>query len=190
MEQGEFTLGELVVPRKYKKMILDETGCLKEDTYTVVGRKIPLLEIRRREMTRLQKAGVVRERDDEIYENMPDEEVKQRLQELHEHLTVHIMAEQVDTTVGRQRLKEIERTRHLRVWGDNSTVLNHGHYLMMVSTLYDEAIFYTSAEMQQNDKGLVDVQQVVERPHVYILGRCSSSEVEQVAYVPTRVAKN
>ena len=40
------------------------------------------------------------------------------------------------------------------------------------------------------DKGQenIDEQSLVEKPHVYILGRCGSSEVEQLAYINTRKA--
>ena len=44
-------------------------------------------------------------------------------------------------------LKSIERRRHLIWWGDNSTILNHGHLMMMVSSAYDKAFYYTDVEM-------------------------------------------
>lgn len=37
------------------------------------------------------------------------------------------------------------------VWGDNSTLLNHGHLLLTVSFVYDEALYLTNEEMK--DKG-------------------------------------
>ena len=40
--------------------------------------------------------------------------------------------------------------------------------------------------MEEQGKGNVDVQFLVERPHVYILARCGSSEVDQLAYINTR----
>ena len=88
----------------------------------------------------------------------------------------------------RDRLKGMERKRHLVVWGDNSTLLNHGHLLLAVSAIYDEAIYHTNEEMKAKGKENIDVQSLVERPHVYILGRCGASEVEQLAYITTRKA--
>ena len=32
----------------------------------------------------------------------------------------------------------------------------------------------------------LDVPSIIERPHLYILGRCGSKEIEQLAYVDTR----
>ena len=64
------------------------------------------------------------------------------------------------------------------VWGDNSTLLNHGHLLLTVDAVYDEAPYYTNKKMKDRSKENIDVQSLVERPHVYIQGRCGTSEVE------------
>ncbi len=74
------------------------------------------------------------------------------------------------------------------IWGDNSTLLNHGHLLLTVNSLYDQAIYFTNEEMKARGKGDIDVQAIVERPHVFILGRCGSSEVDQLAYFNTKKA--
>ena len=88
----------------------------------------------------------------------------------------------------RDKLKRMERNRHLLVWGDNSTLLNHGHLLLTVSAIYNDAIYYTNEEMKAKGKENIDVQSLVERPHIYILGRCGTSEVEQLAYIKAREA--
>lgn len=44
------------------------------------------------------------------------------------------------------RLKLIERTRHLKVWHDQSTIANHSHLIFMVSCIYDSAVYYTNEE--------------------------------------------
>ena len=72
------------------------------------------------------------------------------------------------------------------LWADNSTLLNHGYLLLTVNVVYDEALFYTVKEMEEQGKGNVDVQSLVERPHIYILARCGSSEAEQLTYIKTR----
>ncbi|XP_068673704.1 uncharacterized protein [Montipora foliosa] len=50
-EAGEYTIGELVVPKQYRKLILNSDGTLKEVLFTVSGRKIPLAEIRNKRPT-------------------------------------------------------------------------------------------------------------------------------------------
>ena len=162
-------------------MLVDENGVLREHTFTVSGRKIPLLEIRKRELERLERLGVVRGYSDEYYLNLTEEEIREKLRELDEFDTASL--DDVEKMTG--VLGSIQSQRHLMWWGDNSTVLNHGHLMMMVSSVYDKAFYFTDQEMLERGVS-VDVQSLVETPHVYILGRCRSSEIEQVAYVPTR----
>ena len=162
-------------------MILDSHGNLKEHAFTVTGRKIPLLEIRKRELERLERLGVVRGYTDDHYNNLTEDEIRKRLEDVDEHekSKSENVVEMLDM------LKSIERRRHLIWWGYNSTILNHGHLIMMVSSVYDIAFYYTDAEMLE--RGIaVDVQSLVETPHVYILGRCKSSIIGQVAYIETR----
>ena len=68
------------------------------------------------------------------------------------------------------------------VWADNSTLLNHGYLLLTVYAVYDDALYFTDKEMKEQGKG----QSLVERPQVYILARCGSSEAEKIAYINTR----
>ena len=60
--------------------------------------------------------------------------------------------------------------------------------LFWIIAIYDDAIYYTNEEMKAKGKENIDVQSLVERPHIYILGRCGTSEVEQLAYIKTRKA--
>ena len=47
-----------------------------------------------------------------------------------------------------EREMDIERTRHLKIWHDLSTIANRGHLVFMVSSLYELAIDYTNAEYE------------------------------------------
>lgn len=40
--------------------------------------------------------------------------------------------------------------------------------------------------MKAKRRGNIDVPALVEKPHIFILGRCSAKEVEQLAYIDTR----
>ena len=40
-----------------------------------------------------------------------------------------------------KKLKYFERTRHLMMWHDGSTLSSHSYLLMMVSIMYDRAVF-------------------------------------------------
>ncbi len=87
----------------------------------------------------------------------------------------------------RQHLMELERTRHLLVWHDLSTVANHSHLVFMVAWLYDPALYYTDEEYEQITGRKINVQAKVETPSVYIVARSSSSDKEQLCYVDTRL---
>ena len=168
------------MPKKYKKLVLNSDGTLKEVQFTVSGRKIPLSEIRKRELDRCEQLGVVRGYSNNKYEQMNDEEITERLKVLGDE-------NHPGDTPGqrRERLIKFERTRHLMVWGDGSTISNHGHLLYLVKCVYDPAFYYTSTEMKAKGHD-IDVPALVEKPHMYILGRCSAKEVEQLAYIDTR----
>ena len=81
----------------------------------------------------------------------------------------------------------MERTRHLQIWHDHSTLANHGHILFMVSCLYDPAVHLTNLEYKLETGEEIDVQMEVEKPEIYIVGRCRSSDTEQLAYVESRL---
>ena len=46
------------------------------------------------------------------------------------------------------------------IWGDNSTILNHGHILYFIQCLYDPAFLYSPEEMKAKGYGDVDVAQL------------------------------
>ncbi|PFX15078.1 hypothetical protein AWC38_SpisGene20726 [Stylophora pistillata] len=133
LQAGEYTIGELVVPKKYKKIVMNRDGTLKEVEFTVSGRKIPLTEIRKREVDKFEKLGIVQGHTNEEYGQMSDDQITERLK-----------------------------------------------------SLYDPAFYYSSAEMKARGYDDMDVPALVEKPHLYILGRCSAIEVEQLGYVDTR----
>ena len=45
-------------------------------------------------------------------------------------------------------LIKFQRTKHLVIWGDDSTILNHGHILYLIQYLYDPAFFSTPEEVK------------------------------------------
>ena len=59
----------------------------------------------------------------------------------------------------------------------------------LLSSQYMKMQFITEMKkMKAKGKENIDVQSLVERPHIYILGRCGTSKVEQLAYIKTRKA--
>jgi hypothetical protein len=121
----------------------------------------------------------MRHTSDEDFQNMPLESVITSLKEINEY---HDGGNEDEM---RARLKKSERTRHIKMWHDLSTVANHSHLVFMVSCLYDPAIYYTNEEYLKMTNIKEDVQARVESPEVYIVARSGSSDAEQLAYVDT-----
>ena len=82
------------------------------------------------------------------------------------------------------KLKRYERTIHLAYWHDASCVANHGHVLMTVKPTFDPAVYLCPSETTLAFK---DIPTIVERPQLYLLARCSSSDAEQLTYMETRL---
>ena len=57
----------------------------------------------------------------------------------------------------------------------------------MASCVYDTATFLTNKEYAAKYGQKVNVQSKVESPHIYIIARSSSSDLDQLAYVNTRL---
>ena len=68
----------------------------------------------------------------------------------------------------REKIKQINRTRHLMVWHDGSSLANHGHLLITVNIAYDNAMFYSNEEYTALTGEKVDIQTEVEKPEVCI----------------------
>ena len=92
-----------------------------------------------------ESLGIVRIWKDDFYDSITEDELSSRLVQLGEESGEGTPSEM------RDRLKGMERKRHLMVWGENFTLLNHGHLLLTVSTIYDEAIFYPHEGQTQRE---------------------------------------
>ena len=64
--------------------MLQPDGTLKTEYFTVNGRKIPLLEIRKALLEEHEKEGLVRDQSDAHYNCMSVDDIKSRLRELGE----------------------------------------------------------------------------------------------------------
>ena len=177
IESGVFMLGEHIVPKRFKKLVIDKAGNISTVEFIVHGRKIPLETLRKRMIEHQEKQGVLRIKSDEEYNEMAPPDILRRLEELCEHE----VASSTSSNFKRDYLKRIERTRHLLAWGDLSSILNHGYLLYLISAVYDPAIFITDEEAKARNLTIDDIQAVVEKPQIHIMARTGGSEVEQIA---------
>ena len=127
IQNGHYTVGEIIVPKEYEKLVIDKDGNVKRENFIVEGRKRPLDEIRMKTMKK--HTEFTRHHPDQYYDEMSRLDVSTRLSELGE------FDDGEGLTVMRQKLKKTERQRHLLVWHDHSSVANHGHIVFMVSCI-------------------------------------------------------
>ena len=107
---------------------------------------------------------------------MSVDDIKSRLRELGE-LKIDGLREELLKV-----LKLHECTRHLMIWSDHSSIMNHGHLLLTVNAIYDAAFYYTSEEPHGKNG-----QELVEKPHIYIMARCRDTIEDQLLYSETRL---
>ena len=140
------------------------------------GRNILLLEIRKLLLEEHKKEGLVREHSNAHYNAMTTVKLKSRLREIGELKGDATREELLDL------MKFYERTRHLMIWSDHSSIMNHGHILLTANAIYDPAFYYTSEELHGKN-----VQELVEKPHIHITARCRDTTEDQLMYRETRL---
>lgn len=123
---------------------------------------------------RNDKSGTLTELDNTVYRRKtPLTKIIQLMREMHKD---------------RQRETETNEihTRYLKNSHNHSDILNHMNISIMVSTLYDTASFVTDEEYRTKYPGRppADVQAMVEKPFLYVLGQSSSSDIDQLSYIP------
>ena len=127
---GKFTLGEPCCPYTIEKYTSRDRQLVKESN-DVYGRIILLLEVRQRLLKRQEKL-VRLLKDDEIDDMTSESQAsgcdspEQQKQESY------------------QTLRKYQRQRSLVVWHDHATLLNRGFLMVIVHTLYDKAVYFTS----------------------------------------------
>ena len=80
------------------------------------------------------------------YDTMTKEVAKRQLERIEEYKEYDNATPTADLI---DKLKSFERKIHLSLWHDGSTVSNHSHILMMVSCIYDKAIYFTDTEYKE-----------------------------------------
>lgn len=182
ISRGEVTLGDEVVVSTYKRYKINpEDNTIMEENDKVSARRIPMLQIRKKLLQKHEELGVIRNQPDVYFDTLASEDVRRKLFELHVSFSP---CETIE--VLREKLKQMSRQRFLKVWHDHATVAGHGHFLVLLSCVYDPAFYYTPAEMKTMTGVEVDVPTLVETPEIHILGRSGSSLNEQAQFSKTR----
>ena len=182
IDDGKLKLGEALEPKQFKRLVLRK-GEIVEEIFTISGRKYPLYEIRERTWKEHEAQGLIRDHSQAHLEQLSKDDLIARLMAIGE--TIHSACDcHKDELIF--LLKTYMTRRHFIVWQDHSTLANHGHLLLMIRIAYDQALFYTPAEIYELTGKHVDVQEVVETPEVYILARARDTILDKLSYIHTR----
>ena len=110
IEDGKYCLGEAIVPKEYKKMVIKNRQVTAE-IFTIYGRKIPLMEIRKK----LLQNEVKYMRDPPDFDNLEPTELMKIFQD--------VIGKPVESvSEAKKELQSLSHTRHLQVWHNNSTI--------------------------------------------------------------------
>ena len=119
---------------------------------------------------------LLRLRTDQEYNSMTPEQLKTRLQVLHEY------SDNMSNDQLRQHLKKCERTQHWLIWHDHSSIASSYFMLFLVREVFDPAVYLTNQEQKEKQGGKgVDVQSEIEAPHLYMLGAAGAKDSHQLA---------
>lgn len=160
-------------PRPARKL-MEEVHSKLENRELYIGEKIAPKMFK---TNRIDKSGTLTELDYTVYGRMiPLKKIIQHMREMHKDYQ-------------RETETNETHTRHLKIWHDHSDILNHTYISILVSTLYDTASFITDEEYRAKypERPPADVQAMVEKPFLHVLGQSSSSDVDQLSYISVRV---
>lgn len=171
-------MGDLIVPQTYTKISLKDNK-LTNEVISIQGRKIPLRYLRQKLLNKHEK--YMRLRTDNDFDKMTPVELLAELQKIKENVDVNSSKQHL-----LEEIKKLERTRHFMFWHDGSTLSNHSHIMMTVSVIFNKAVFYSDQEYFEKTKEKLNIQSIIEKPELYILARCPSTD-QQILYANDRV---
>lgn len=81
-----------------------------------------------------------------------------------------VVAKPVESfTLTENNLELLSRSRHLHVWHDNSTIANHGYFLVTVNTCYNKNLHFTRDKHKAKTGIDIDIQTAIEQSEINIL---------------------
>ena len=165
ISNGEIQIGESVVPSQHNRCNVNpDTQVVQLDTVTTSARKIPLSLIRKNLLDKHEALGIIRNHSDEYFKDLSRHQILTRLTEL------GVSYNSSDDI--QQKIKDVSRTRHIKVWHDHSSIANHGYRLVLVSVIYDPAFFYSREEMKKLKGVDIDVVAIAQKPQcIFLVGR-------------------
>ena len=135
-----------------------------EEEVTICGRKISIFDFRKGMLQ--SQFQYMRLQSDEQLEALKHEDFVKFLTRIHEYHSDDLTKSSQDLL---QKMKTFQCTRNLIFWHDGSTLSSHGYILIMVATLYDDAVFMTNEEYFQLSGIFTETKRIIQKPYLYIL---------------------
>ena len=181
---GEIDIGVEIMEKVISTNIVNCEGGISESNVVTKGRMLNINSIRKSELLRMQNEGVLRSKTDEEYENMTEEKVIEELELCGHHAYVNDQE-----LTNKDILKNLTRQRHFLIWHDHSQILGHSHFLVMLKFLYTPTCFLTDTEFSAKypSKRGLSVQDIVEKPCIFILARSPSTDLAQLEFSTCRI---
>ena len=175
---GTYSIGETCAPKTLTVMRATG-GKVIEKNEVIHSRKVPLTEIRER-WVRIHEPYMRLQSDNEINLLTTDKCVEW-LHSLHEQTS--------DNEVEmKNKLKTLQRNRHIMIWHDHDTLFGHGYIFITVKVLYDPAVFYTQEEVAARFPNIHNIQAIIEKPEIFMIGVSSCSHEDQAALLNDRIS--
>ena len=124
IEDGIYSAGEIIAPKKFRKLTCKENNSPTIEEYTVAGRKIPLDTICKKFYIKnkmLYRLFINNEID-----GFNREVVIRELDRMDELKTEHL---NLETCTLREIFRKFNTSRNLMFWHDGSCISNHSHFL-------------------------------------------------------------
>ena len=177
IENKQILIGELITPINFTKFTVDKTTkVINETTITMYGRRISLHDIRTKLLKDHEELGIMRLTDPSEDDNLSDSDIDDAL------VTRHISFDANESLARKHELLQTAKhCRYLKIWHDHAAIAGRGHFMVLVSCLYDPAFYYTPQELTKKGNN-VDVISIVEKPEIHLLAQSGSSDAEKMLY--------
>ena len=154
IEDGTLDLGQPCAPSTvYTFKLVD--GKLEEVHSEVYGRRFDMLKVRQELLRSHEK--LMRLNSDEELDAMTKDDLMSLIPEceIQPNMSIDDM---------KAKIRCLQRTRHLAVWHDHSSVLSRGYMLFTIKIVHDNAVFMEMDELAPEHKPSISLQEYVEEP--------------------------
>ena len=160
---GVYKVGDLIVPQEFQKVSVKGGKIVTKKNF-ISSKKISLEE------TRYKLLHKYKEYMDLTTDKMLNNSTKPDMVKFLKNIGKNVNDDkEANANTLKEKIKSFEKTRHLMMWHDCSTVRGHSYLLMMIACIYDPACYYTDTEFQEKFDVFINIQTNVEKPWVYIL---------------------